>query len=447
MDDVQVDLNRDQAMDGLEEYQKASVLAIEAKGFELKGERSGAAIFADKGAAGRRPRDTLRAIGWSKISEVADDFINGVVQHEEYAGVVNGGKGVAEYYVRVHRSLGTIQLRSLERLDWDSVERTCEHDFTPNSPISAVSTSKASGEGKTVGFHVNSRKEKICVELSLASQTAEFLTSSWSFMTDHLIGRGVRDYSLKVFFDRGVDAAKVAETSLDIVSRIIFELDIRNGISLILSPRERVRFSFDAPSETPRIRFPKVKLPREVAALFSFASETLDNPPYVFLSYYQVLENFLPLAHRRDALKVLQRELRDPFFDENKDSTLIKLLNSIDRTKQVSEEDQLKLLLRDFVRPDKLIEFFGSTEMKHFESKGPIVGVPEISMHPKSDPLSTQVAKRVYALRNRIVHAKDDPKYGSIPVLLPRSAEAGSLKPDVALARLLATEVLINGQD
>ncbi|MFE4962318.1 hypothetical protein [Streptomyces sp. NPDC056660] len=244
-----------------------------------------------------------------------------------------------------------------------------------------------------------------------------------------------------------MDEENVAETSLDIVSRMIFELDIRNGISLILTPRERVRVSFDAPSEVPRIRFPKVKVPREVAALFSFASETLDNPPYVFLSYYQVLEHFLPLAHRRDALKVLKRELRDPFFDENKDSALIKLMNSIERTKQVSEEDQLKVLLRDFVRAEKITEFFESADMKHFSNKGPISGVPEVTTHPKSDPLPTQVAKRVYALRNRIVHAKDDPKYDSIPVLLPRSTEANSLKPDVALARLLATEVLVSSQD
>lgn len=446
MDEGRESLNREQAMDGLEEYQKASVHAIEARGFELKGESNGVAVFTDKGPKGR-PRETFRFIDWNRISEVADDLIRGAIQHEEYTGVVNSSKRVAEYYVRVHRSLGTIQLRALERYEWEATDRTCGHDFTPNSPVSSIPAVKPSGEKKTVGFHVNSRKEKICIELSLASPTAEFLTSSWSFISGHRLERGTRDYSLKVLFDPSMDEAKVAETSLDIASRMIFELDIRNGISLILSPRERVRVSFDAPTEVPRIRFPKVKVPREVAALFSFASETLDNPPYVFLSYYQVLEHFPPLAHRRDALKVLQRELRDPFFDENKDSTLIKLLNSIERTKQVSEEDQLKVLLRDFVRPDKFTEFFESADMKHFSSKGPIVGVPEVSTHPKSDPLPTQVAKRIYALRNRIVHAKDDPKYDSIPVLLPRSAEANSLKPDVALARLLATEVLINSQD
>lgn len=444
--EVQEDLSREQTIDGLEEYQRSSVLAIEARGFELLGERGGAAIFTDKETS-NRSRDSFRIIYWNNISEVADDLIRGSFQHEEYAGVVSSSKRVAEYQVRTSRGLGGIQLRTLERQDWEAIERTCEHDFTPNFPLSSIPALKPSGERRTIGFHVNSKREGICVELSPLSATAMFLSSSWNFIPSHYIDSGPRDYSLKVFFESSTDEAKVAETSLDIVSRIIFELDIRNGISLILSPRERVRFSFDAPSESLSIRFPKVKLPREVAALFSFASETLDNPPYVFLSYYQVLENFLPLAHQRDALKVLQRELRDPYFDENKDSTLIKLLNSIDRTKQVSEEDQLKLLLRDFVRPSKLTEFFESTEMKHFERKGPIVGVPEIAIHPKSDPLPTQVARRVYALRNRIVHAKDDPKYDSIPVLLPRSTEAGNLKPDVALARLLATEVLINGQD
>lgn len=446
MEDGRENLDREQAMDRLEEFQKAAVRAIESRGYELKGESYGAAIFVDKENA-RRSREIFRFIDWNKISDVADDLIRGAIPHAEYAGVVNSSKRTAEYYVRVHRGLGTIQLRVLEKYDWEANDRSCGHDFTPNPPVSSIPALKPSGDRKTVGFHVNSKQEKICVELSLVSPTAEFLTSSWSFIPGHLIERGPRDYSLKVLFDASMDEENVAEASLDIVSRMIFELDIRNGISLILSPRERVRVSFDAPSEVPRIRFPKVKVPREVAALFSFASETLDNPPYVFLSYYQVLEHFLPMAHRRDALKVLKRELRDPFFDENKDSNLVKLMNSIERTKQVGEEDQLKVLLRDFVRADKITEFFESVDLKHFGNKGPISGVPEVTTHPKSDPLPTQVAKRVYALRNRIVHAKDDPKYDSIPVLLPRSAEANSLKPDVALARLLATEVLISSQD
>ncbi|MBK3623615.1 hypothetical protein JHN59_01920 [Streptomyces sp. MBT49] len=447
MDDGRENLDREKTIDRLEDFQKASVRAIEARGFEFKGERTGVAVFADKQTTGR-PRENFRFVYLNKISEIADDLIRGATQHEEYVGVVNSSKRTAEYYVRVHRSLGLVQLRVLEKHDWEANDRTCGHNFTPNPPLSSIPALKPSGEKKTVGFHVNSKQEKICTEMSLVSPTAEFLTSSWNFIPDSLPeAMRRRSYSLKVHLDSSVDEARVAESSLDIASRMIFELDIRNGISLILSPRERVRVSFDAPKEVPRIRFPKVKVSREVAALFSFASETLDNPPYVFLSYYQVLEHFLPMAHRRDALKVLRRELRDPFFDENKDSTLIKLMNSIERTKQVGEEDQLKVLLRDFVRVEKITEFFASADMKHFGSKGPIAGVPEVSTHPKSDPLPIQVAKRIYALRNRVVHAKDDPKYDSIPVLLPRSTEANSLKPDVALARLLATEVLINSQD
>ncbi|MGW3642917.1 hypothetical protein [Streptomyces sp. NPDC005131] len=443
MDDGR-DLHREQTMDRLEDIQRNAVIAIEEHGFALKGEHEDTAIFTEKQTSGQ-PRETFRFIQWENISAVADDLIHGAIQHEEYNGAINPGKKVAEYYVRPHRGVGIIPIRTLERQEWEAIDRTCGHHFTPGSPITSIAQTKPSGEKKTVGFHVNSRREKVCVELSLATPTSEFLTSTWSFIP--AMGRRPKDYSLKVIFDASADESEISENSLDIASRMIFELDIRNGISLILSPRERVRVSFDAPKDATRIRFPRVKVPREVAALFSFASETLDNPPYVFLSYYQVLEHFLPLAHLRDGIKVLRRELRDPFFDENKDSTLIKLMNSIERTKQVSEEDQLKVLLRDFVREGKIAEFFNSTAMKHFGSKGPISGVPDISMHPKSDPLSTQVAKRVYALRNRIVHAKDDPKYDSIPVLLPRSAEANSLKPDVALARLLATEVLINSQD
>ncbi|MFE4962319.1 hypothetical protein [Streptomyces sp. NPDC056660] len=66
MEDGREHLDREQTIDRLEEFQKASVRAIEARGYELKGESYGAAVFTDKENAGR-PRETLRFIDWNKI--------------------------------------------------------------------------------------------------------------------------------------------------------------------------------------------------------------------------------------------------------------------------------------------------------------------------------------------------------------------------------------------
>lgn len=73
--------------------------------------------------------------------------------------------------------------------------------------------------------------------------------------------------------------------------------------------------------------------------------------------------------------------------------------------------------------------------------------MPAINLNATNETIAVQVAKRVYALRNRIVHAKDDPKYSDTPQLLPRSIEANSLDPDILLARFLALETIIDTQD
>jgi hypothetical protein len=79
----------------------------------------------------------------------------------------------------------------------------------------------------------------------------------------------------------------------------------------------------------------------------------------------------------------------------------------------------------------------------HFTRHGPIVGVEAINVKNTSKDLFDQVADRVYQISNRIVHAKDDPRYEESRVLLPRSHEADSLGPDVELVRFLAEEAII----
>ncbi|MFD7375823.1 hypothetical protein [Streptomyces mirabilis] len=432
---------REEAMGKLEEYEKRSVEVIEGDSRKLSKTHQGTAVFCESQTIGGR--EVFRVVPLANLSEVADDLIRGAVELSEYAGCVVPSKGIAEFSVRS----GRLALRRVaERYDWTFESATCSHTFSPVAPTPR--RVRADDTSKSIGFHVHSRKDKACVELSLMTPTGAFLSDPWPF-PEIAIDVSGREFTLKVRVDPSVDHQEVERRATDIAARIIFELDVRNGIPLVLEPRRRMRVSFERTPESsrPAIRFPKLRTPREVAALFSFATEAADNPPYVFLSYYQVLEYYLPVAQRKDSIRILRSELRDPFFDEDSDPSVLRLINSIERFKQVGEEDQLKVLLRDYVREDKLKEFFAAEDMKHFSKNGPISGIPEINMHPKSDPLSVQAAKRVYALRNRIVHAKDDPRYAEIPVLLPRSAEATYLRPDISLARLLATETVIHSQE
>ncbi|GAA2112675.1 hypothetical protein GCM10009780_69150 [Actinomadura alba] len=240
-----------------------------------------------------------------------------------------------------------------------------------------------------------------------------------------------------------------AEKLLD---SLLYELDIRSNLDIRLerwpgAVGKEVRTQ-TAEARIDTIRFPQTKISSEIATLFRFAASAQDNLPIAFLSYYQVLESHLPLAGRIEALKRARLEMADPRFDKRNDRHLMRLLSFGEMATNASEAVLLRTLLREFVRDDVLHEFFSLVDWgSYFTKKGPISGVVDnINPANSGTPLPSQVADRVYRIRNRIVHTKDDPKYEGVPALLPQSFEAESLWPDVRLVRLLASEVILGMQ-
>ncbi|GAA4063916.1 hypothetical protein GCM10022214_16990 [Actinomadura miaoliensis] len=117
----------------------------------------------------------------------------------------------------------------------------------------------------------------------------------------------------------------------------------------------------------------------------------------------------------------------------------------MERSHGASEGDQLRTLIGDSVPDAKLQEFFKLDHGGHFGRQGPIAGVPAINLK-SGEAIGSQVAKRVYMLRNRIVHAKDDVRFAESKILLPLSDEAMKLLPDIELLRLLAIEVIVSNR-
>ncbi|AKD98707.1 hypothetical protein XU06_19910 [Rhodococcus erythropolis] len=235
-----------------------------------------------------------------------------------------------------------------------------------------------------------------------------------------------------------------------LANSFMYELAVRNR--LICEPisrasYEQVERSTLHDERIDEVRFPISKVASEVAELYSFAELANDNLPLAFLSFYQVLEYFFPQAVRRDLIRKVRRELSDPMFSLNSDTHLVRIIGVTEKAGRYSEADQISTLLESAVRVERLREFLQQPRNQtHFGKKGPISGVRAIVVGNQQDSLARQVSERVYQLRNRIVHAKDDPKFLEQKVLLPRSREAARLKPDVDLLRLLARDVITDSQ-
>jgi len=236
---------------------------------------------------------------------------------------------------------------------------------------------------------------------------------------------------------------------MELANSFLYELSTRNGVSL-----EPIRFAEYAPALRPsgsplleKVRFPETRVKPEVAELFSFALGARENPSLSFLAYYQILEYFFPYAVRREAMRKVRKEISDPRFSKGEDSSILKILSAAEAISSASESKQIATLIADSVRLEVLTGFFLDDPWgKHFTNDGPISAAGSINLKNTTKSLPVQVAERVYKIRNRIVHAKDDPKYADVRVLLPKGEEAYSLRPDIALLRLLAEEVVIDAQ-
>lgn len=305
--------------------------------------------------------------------------------------------------------------------------------------------SDANGEGRieAARLHFTRRDGMVCLELSHGSP---LLAPMAAKANENVY------YSVKLYFDDLDLGADIVDESEEILHSFLYELNARNNIIF-----SALRWPLGAEAGTegrrgrlsalPPARFPLISIDPEIAKLFSFASQATGNLTMAFLSYYQILEHFLFAMIRRGVVRELRNTLFDRKFNERSDTSLMKLIDIVELNLGGIESKHLRTLIKGCVRRDQVTEFLNNDSWgAYFTNKGPIKGVRPLNPKDKSVDLLDQVAERVYKLRNRIVHAKDEPKYGDSRVLMPESREADSLEPDVQLIRLLAMEVIHESQ-
>ncbi|WP_194916565.1 hypothetical protein [Catenulispora rubra] len=379
------------------------------------------------------PRDYASAL----LAQIRDR----IEPYPHYSGFIAPAIGYAELAFRsVPRRMAGAPLQFSFRRAVADV-KSCRHSANDIS-LPAVPISRFSARfPESVIHHLAS--ERVCIEISGASPYALALGLGGRF--------GQSILTLKFAFNVTLTNDEMISEVQALLSSLMYELDVRNGVSLYplrrRSPEVSRTLGPRSPGENP-LRFPEMAIKPEVSALFSFAGIVGENPTLSYLFYYQVLEYFFPSAVGRASRKRIQDELSDPLFNKADDRSLMRILAVAEKSANQSEDKQLKTLLQECVRSDKLADFFsGSNWDKHFTGKGPIGGVENINPGNNTKSLSDQVADRIYQLRNRIVHAKDDIRYEQARPLLPQSGEADALWPDVSLVRLLASEAILYNHD
>lgn len=238
-----------------------------------------------------------------------------------------------------------------------------------------------------------------------------------------------------------------------LATALFFEIDLAYGASL------RLHAAFDTsdlpagPPAEPQpaaMSFPAREYPVGPLNLYLHASTYHRGfspmPLEQFLAYYQVIEHFLPVYSRREALHRFRISLKDPHLNVDDDVTIGRLVAlAAEGGRNLSEREQLRLTIAACCNDADLTSFLAadSARATFFADKSMISGVRTIHLNDQRAPVCEQVADRLYDLRCRIVHTKDGLAGGAAGPLLPFESEAKRLSQDIALARHLAQRILI----
>ncbi len=370
------------------------------------------------------------------------------LDHSHYVGYLAPNLGLAEIGIDMpYQPRGWNSLLSMAKVSTPACRHIREDSWIPVVEDGPLSQTNRSLDGKDIDtpqrLHLTRRDGDICIELSNYSPLI-----APSLVYAHVYP----ECTIKIYFRDTLPRERMEERCEEILQSFLYELNTRNGLlfSIIRHPLSGdLRGDERQPtiSNAVEARFPLTSIQPEVARMFNFASQASGNPTLAFLSYFQVLEYFLFNIVRRGVVRNLRNAMLDHRFDEKNDASLIRLIEVVERSSGSMESQRLRLLIKECVREGEVTSFLQQgTWGNHFSNKGPIEGAPTLNLKDKSNGILDQVSERVYKIRNRIVHAKDDPKYGDAKVLLPESREADSLAPDVQLVRLLAMEVILESQ-
>ncbi|MFI5405475.1 MAG: hypothetical protein ACHQ1D_03060 [Nitrososphaerales archaeon] len=246
---------------------------------------------------------------------------------------------------------------------------------------------------------------------------------------------------------------KALEYLLKIGNSILFQVDLATNVPIHLSIDKdlfkdlRIRRASKSP---PTLKPPKFEYDNEAMSLYWYARTAVNMPLLQFLAFYQVLEFYFPQFSYKEAQQKIKNLLKDPTFDFNKDTDVAQILAIIKVSAKGKtfgdERTQLKATLQGCLDNESLWEFFhDSAERKEFfdvQSRNKGLVKQKVSFTNKETDIRIDTANRIYEMRCRIVHTKDE---DDLELILPTSPDIRLIKFDLELIEFVARKVLIAG--
>jgi hypothetical protein len=241
-----------------------------------------------------------------------------------------------------------------------------------------------------------------------------------------------------------VSTTETADTLIErVTDAFFFDVEVNLGFSMVLSRLEsRARPRSWRPEHRNDPSFPTNQYPHAPILLYRLGRDRSLPPVIRYWALFQVLEYFFPKYANEEAMRRLGRHLRSPSFDPHRDEDIVKAVSLAGRSTNSGEREDLTSTLEAITSPGELravIEQLDIGEMLRKGGREP----SEESVNPGSDDVVRQLARRIYDVRNKIVHSKSSSAKGLGPGLLAGTAHDDLIQPELPLLEYLAQQALV----
>lgn len=236
-----------------------------------------------------------------------------------------------------------------------------------------------------------------------------------------------------------------------LMSTICFQLDISTSLPLQLIAEKNVISRKRQRSNVTKIKMPNLEHKYNVEALSLYwnARSLQGMPLGQYLAFYQTIEFYYTIYANYDAQFRIRNLLKDPSFDVSNEKDISKILNVVKYNKSSNtfgnELEQLKATLNHCIDAQDIQEFFDTEAFDEniFTNKNSkkLADSPINIQFNNTASLFSEVAKRIYKIRCRIVHTKG--VEDNVETLHPLSDEVRYITADLKLIEFLAKKILI----
>jgi hypothetical protein len=238
-----------------------------------------------------------------------------------------------------------------------------------------------------------------------------------------------------------------------VTNSLFFELRKKRNVNLFVSRHYEVETSaWRTESAKARLKrrresvvgFPKFEYDKQPIELYWHAVSAYKMPLLQYLAYYQILEYYFKKYSVLGAKREISNCLKDPEFNADNDNDIVKIVTCVTGKlgPYVRENELLRDTIRECVSKDELALELNSEALKeYFKKEYKIVSQFKVSQENREMDIRDQLAERIYDIRCRIVHTKEDDKRGRI---MPFTKEVVLLRRfDLPMIETVAGQVLI----